>query len=297
MKDKIPDTQECIEISGSDVVLKINGIQSKKIPVEKFVSALQGAADAEVFPGIMPIGVKYAMQKGMFRVVVVEQPAMPRGVYVIADDSPVPYGSGVKSKLRWLSFPYVCLMILFYGDALSGYQQIFYTVKPLTSFEDELLLCNLPNVSTQGPGGLPYWFCSQYISGVTKLPWADKINKIVNHLWRTGFNWSSDVHEGLSQFNAMKTLDERISTFEKWETATKEDHDFALKVKWKSSGMNLKQATKKLFEFSAPPKKIKDVKGIADLLSRIETKNSKSNLKSTKVQESLNFLNNIIEEF
>jgi hypothetical protein len=297
MEDKAPHVQEYIEISGSDVVLKINGIQSKKIPVEEFVLALQRAADAEVFPGILPNGVKYVMQKGMYRVVVVEQSAMPRGVYVITDDSPVPYGSGVKSKLRWLSFPYVCLMILFYGDALSGYQQIFYTAKPLTSFDDELLLCNLPNVSTQGPSGLPYWFCSQYIGRVTKLSWAEKINKIVNHLWRTGFNWSSDIHEGLSQFNAMKELDERISTFEKWEMATKEDHDFALKVNWKSSGMNLKQAIKKLFEFATPPKLIKDVNGIADLLSCIETKNSKSNLKSTKVQESLNFLNSIIEEF
>jgi hypothetical protein len=280
MKDKISDAQEYIEIHGNYVVLKINGIQSKKVPVEKFVLALQRAADSEVFPGILPNGVKYVIQKGVFRIVVVEQPAMPRGVFVIADDSPVPYGSKVKSTLRWLSFPNVCLVILFYGEALSGYQQIFYTMKPLTSMEDELLLCNLPNVSTQGPGGLPYWFCSQHIGGVTNLPWADKIYKIVNHLWRTGFNWSSDIHEGLSQFNAMKELDERISTFSKWEAATKKDPDFTLKVEWKSSGMNLKQAIDKLFEFAAPQNEIIDVKGIANLLSRYrDVKNKQLTLK------------------
>ncbi|MFQ6116173.1 MAG: hypothetical protein ACE5NG_19090, partial [bacterium] len=192
--------QDSLEIVGNEVIHKVNGMVSKKIPLTSLIKALQNSGDLELFPGILPEGVKYVVRRGISTVVVVEQTAMPRGVFVVAEDSPAPYGSEVKSQRRWLSFPYVYLLILFCGNALSGYQQVFYRTKPLTSLDDELYLCNLPNVSTEGPHGLPYWFCSQYIGKVSNVPWPDKITMIVNHLWKSGFNWSSDYHEGLSQF-------------------------------------------------------------------------------------------------
>ncbi|MFQ6114428.1 MAG: hypothetical protein ACE5NG_10150 [bacterium] len=264
--------QDSIEIVGSEVIHKVNGLVSKKISVAQFVQALQNFADLELFPDILPEGVKYVARRGNSTVVVVEQTARPRAVFVIAENSPAAYGSKVKSVRRWLSFPYVELLILFYGNALSGYQQVFYRTRPLTSLDEELLLCNLPNVSTQGPQGLPYWFCSQYIGDVSTLSWPDKITKIINHLWKSGFNWSSDHHEGLSQFNAMKNLDKRITCFKRWEEETRKDPNFALKINWQQAGMTVRQAIEKLFKYATPKKEITNCKGLVDLLNRNQTK-------------------------
>jgi hypothetical protein len=261
----MPKEQDSFEISGDFVVHKINGIVSKKIPVSKFAKAIQHAGDQPFFPGILPEGVKYGVRRDELTVMVVEQAAMPRNVFVIADDSPVPFGSGVKSERRWLSFPFVIMLILFNGENISGNQQIFYRNAPLKTVKDKLYLCNLPNVSTMGPGGLPHWFCSQYIHGITPLAWPDKIRRVVDHLWKTGFNWSSDYHEGLSQFKAMQNLDKRLSSFALWEKATRKDPYFALQVKWKAFDLNLSQAIEKLLEFGGPRKALADSFGLADL--------------------------------
>jgi len=257
--------KDTFEISGKQVIHKINGIVSKKIPVSRFAEVLQNTGDRELFPGILPGEVKYGVNRGNFTVMAVEQTAMPRGVFVISKDSPVPYGSRVKSDRRWLSFPYVVLLILFDRGNITGFQQIFYRNHPLKTIKDKLYLCNLPNVSSRGPDGLPYWFCSQYIKGVENLAWPDKIRRVTDHLWKTGFNWSSDYHEGLSQYTAMQNLDERISSFERWEEATREDPYFTLKVSWKMYEFDLSQAIEKLLSYAGPQKSISDCRGLADL--------------------------------
>ena len=123
-------------------------------------------------------------------------------------------------------------------------------------------------MSARGPGGLPYWFCSQYIKNVTNASWPDKIHHVLDHLWKSGWNWSSDHHEGLSQFNATKGLDKRIASFERWEKETKADPNFAVKIKWKSAGINVRKAIDKLFAYAGPPNDVTDCTALVNLITR-----------------------------
>jgi hypothetical protein len=190
---------------------------------------------------------------------------MPRTVFVISKNSPVPYGKGVQSQRLQLSFPYIYLFILFHGPVLTNYIQLFYTTKPVQTLNDKLYLCNLPNVSVKAV--VDYWFCTQYIGSVNDLSWPKKIETILNHLWRSGFNWSSDYHEGQSMFTKMKTLDKRISSFENWAAATKKDPNFTLKLPWKSANMTIEQAKDNLFNYKVPKKDIINCKTLIDILA------------------------------
>lgn len=262
-----------IEISNSDVVLSVNGINSKTTSVASFVNAIQANGNCKLFPDIIPDGVKYVEKRHGFNLIIVEQMAKPRGVFVIADDSPQPYGSKVKSVRRWLSFPYVYMLILFHREFLTDFVQVFYRTAPLKTLNDSLLLCNLPNVSKMGP--VPFWFCTQYIGDLRSFIWPDKIKLIIDHLWKTGFNWSSDHHEGLSQFTAMKELDKRIASFKNWEKATKVDPNFTLKIKWKSADLTVRKAIDTLFNFATIKNEIIDCQG---LVGMIQGKNQKQSL-------------------
>ena len=55
--------RDIIEIAGQEVILKVNGLVSKRIPVANFVKALQNSGDLELFPGIFPQGVKYVVRR------------------------------------------------------------------------------------------------------------------------------------------------------------------------------------------------------------------------------------------
>ena len=73
-------SKENIFIKNRDVVLSINGIESKRIPIASFVKAIQSTGNCELFPDIIPDSVKLVVKRNTFTLVVLEQTAMPRGV-------------------------------------------------------------------------------------------------------------------------------------------------------------------------------------------------------------------------
>ena len=137
-----------------------------------------------------------------------------------------------------------------------------------------LFECNLPNVSYKGPRNLPYWFCTQYLRDVTHFSWYDKIAEVPRHLWGSGFNWSSDYHEGLSMFNHCKNLDPRINNFIVWEKETRKDPYFMLKINWNSTGMSLTQAIEKMFNYVIEKREITDCTSLVNLVKMGHNQNN-----------------------
>lgn len=261
--------QDSIEIKGRQVTLKVNGVVSTKVPLATLVKALQGSGDLELFPGILPEGVKYVARRGRFTVVVIEQLAMARTVFVPLQDSPTSEKCAVESVRRWLSFPYLYLLILFHGPALANCQQAFYRTEPLTSLDDKLYCCNLPNVGAPGERvRLRYWLCLQNMRDVRRLPWPDKIVNIVSYLWQSGWNWDFERHELQSMFSYYRqcNFDKRVCSFKLWETETKKDPLFTLRVKWEPTNLTVSTAIEELFKCVTPRMDINDCQDLVSLL-------------------------------
>jgi len=257
--------QDRLEITGTQVIHYMNGNLIRKYPLSDFTKAMSGLSNLHL-PDVMPEGVKYFHQRGEFSIFAVEQLAAARSVRVIAENSPKAYGNGTTYNQRYLAFPYIIILGCFAGNTLTNFVQLFYRNQPLKSLNDKLYECNLPNVSYKGPSGLPYWFCTQYLRDVTHFSWYDKINEVPHHLWGSGFNWSSDHHEGLSMFNHCKKLDNRIKDFITWEKETRKDPYFMLKLNWNQTGWTVRQAIEKLFGYVVKQKEITDCSSLINLV-------------------------------
>ena len=71
---------------------------------------------------------------------------------------------------------------------------------------------------------------------------------LLSHLLETGFNYSSEHHEGASWYTATVEagVDPRIATVEEWEAATREDSLFVLDVPWLPTGKSLGEIARRV---------------------------------------------------
>jgi hypothetical protein len=96
------------------------------------------------------------------------------------------------------------------------------------------------------------WYCSQFLSEArvrTKLQTG--LDAVVHHLFGGGFNSSSEAHEGLSTFGlcVKENVDPRITNVSRWEEASKQDPRFVLNVKWKPTGLTVKDLIERELKF------------------------------------------------
>lgn len=224
-----------IEIAGNQVVCRQDGVKAFAAALRDFIAALQERTDSVSLPEAIPEGIRFIRRRGDVVVLVLEERPQVRTVRWLDDGSSAPFGKGAIYRTARLAFPFVVAVLGFRGGALTGYQQCFYRTEALCQLSDPLLLPNLYNVADGY--GLKCWLClAQLQIDLTPLSWQDKVREIRRHLWGAGFNRSSELHEGMSYWTAMRGIDRRFETLDKWEQASRDDPFFPLTVGWKPSG-------------------------------------------------------------
>ncbi|TFH19779.1 MAG: hypothetical protein E4H03_13320 [Myxococcales bacterium] len=226
-----------IHIEGGAVVVSHVGGKTSEMSIAEFVERVGTKHDCGPGCGTLPIGVRHWIQRGDTVGLCIEIPPSARSVQWLADDSPVPYGERAVYERRYLSFPYVEILLVLHDGQLTGQQQLFYRREPLGD-DDTLLLPNLLNVSPDAYGQKA-WLCLVNLPTIAGQSWQQKIKTVVQHTFSAKFNRSSDTHEGSSYWQLMRDVDPRVSSVAAWHDATTKNPCFALDVPWKRAERGL----------------------------------------------------------
>jgi hypothetical protein len=227
-----------IEIADEHVTCYQDGRKAFVASIPDFLASLARWSDHSALPEPILDGVRVVRDRGDVKVLVLEEQPQVRAVRWLADESPVPFGRGAVYRTVSLAFPFIVSIVAFRAGALTGYQQCFYRTEPLGALSDPLCLPNLFNVADAY--GQTCWLCLANLPiDFASLTWSGKVNAIRRYLWGAGFNRSSEMHEGMSYWGAMKAIDPRVASLEAWEQASRNDPLFPLCVQWKTSGRTL----------------------------------------------------------
>jgi hypothetical protein len=139
---------------------------------------------------------------------------------------------------------------------LTHANEAFFRNGPIRSPDDELcfpalLNCSLFNPLAEHPLA---WICTQHLD--RSFDREEDLNRRMNGgfkallhcLLEAGFNYSSEKHEGMSGFTASQKVDDRVSTVEKWEAASKQSPLFALEVPWLPTGFTVAGVSERIFK-------------------------------------------------
>jgi len=210
---------------------------------------------------VLPDGVKLLESRGPVSVWVHESPPRVYSFKWIAGDSAAPFGQGTKYRIVRIALPYLIVLVVFEphgrgAQQLSGRNECFFRVAPLSSGDDELLFPALLNCSKfTPPHGKPLsWICTAQMNraAIAREPDTPKrlragFHALLQCLLETGFNYSSEHHEGASWFTESARVDPRIASVEAWEKATEHDPLFVLDVPWLKTGLGLRQVLDRIF--------------------------------------------------
>ncbi len=208
---------------------------------------------------VLPQGVRVVNSRGPVTIWVHETPPHIASFKWIKDNSPAPYGSGTKYDIVRISLPYTLVFAVFTGNNQLGSNECFFRNEPLETLDDELLYPGLLNCSSVNePGqekeGRPLsWICTQHLN-YNAIP-AEKnaqqrelLTRLLHCLNETGFNRSSENHEGSSWFEKSSKAIPQIKTIGEWEEQTKKDSMFAIDVPWLKTGFSVRQMIERLFK-------------------------------------------------
>lgn len=243
----LPTPDDVIEIRGAEAILKQGTRIVMRVPLVKLVEALTREAPKVTFADGSPIpdSVRYVHTRETATLAVVELAPQVRQVRWVADDSPARHGDGTCYDSVNLAFPFIILLVLFRDGILSGFQQLFYRTRPLSSEQDELFLPNLLNCAMAY--GFVSVFCLRKLDNIAGRPLGHQIGKVIEHLWDAGFNESMNAHGSYWERMREENLDPRISSVESWERATEEDPLFMTKISWRNAGVSLRDAIEGMF--------------------------------------------------
>jgi len=213
--------------------------------------------DIDGFP--RPDGFRFVFHRGPISVLVLEHPT---GLYTlkwIADDSPAPFGRRAKYRTVTISLPYIVVLAVFERDQLSNVNECFFRVAPITdpAKDTELLYPGLLNCSRyMPPDGRPLsWICTQFLDRGPIEHQQQPLKRmrvgleaLRECLFETGFNRSSEHHEYSSWYTESRSVDERISSIDRWEKATGKDATFALEVPWLKTGKSVAEVVDRIFD-------------------------------------------------
>jgi hypothetical protein len=211
---------------------------------------------------VLPDGVKVLFSQGSMAIVVHQTPPQVWNLLWIASDSPEKFGRGTKYRQVRIALPYLIVLAVFgpgeKGELqLTGKNECFFRTEPLASVDDDLLFPALLNISKfPVTDGHPLaWICTEKLQRA-RLAREPDVNKriqsgmeaLLQCLLETGFNYSSEHHEGMSWFTESRKIDPRIATVEAWEIATNDDPLFVLDVPWLKTGHSLRQVAGRIFK-------------------------------------------------
>jgi hypothetical protein len=250
-----------ITIEGREVTATSPEGKTASMPLQEFAAQM---APRRMDTGgvILPSGVVGMRSEGPITVWVHQTPPSVYRFKWIARDSPAPFGSEAKYRTVRLALPYLLVFVVFTGEpgalTLSKNNECFFRNDSLESEDDELFYPALLNCSKIAlpDGGHRCWICTQHLARSqfereknTGKRLRGAFKELMRCLLETGFNLSSEVHEGTSFFTESKSCDPRIATVEEWEQATSQDPLFVLEVPWLRTGLNVRQMIDRIIQY------------------------------------------------
>jgi hypothetical protein len=209
---------------------------------------------------VLPDGVKAVLSSGSLTIWVHQTPPRVHNLKWIAADSPVPFGKGAKYRSVRIALPYLIVLAVFapreQPQVISDANECFFRTDPLTSLDDPLLYPALLNCSkfAMAEGHPLAWICTQHLNRRALLQEKDEnrrmhkgLGLILQCLLGTGFNHSSEFHEGTSWYTESSSVDPRIATIEAWEEATRQNSLFAQEVPWLPTGLTAMEVIQRIF--------------------------------------------------
>jgi hypothetical protein len=254
-----------IQIVGDRVNVRAGGDTLVTLRVADFLPRLARALEQPPSCGILPDGVRVWHERGDAVALAVEVPPQVRSVRWLAEGSAAHFGHGARYGQHWIAFPYIELLLVFRGGALTGFQQLYYRLEPLETGED-LLLPNLLNVAKGY--GQRCWLCLANMRDVSRLAWPEKIRAVVDHVFSAAFNRSAEEHEGNSYWSAMRKIDPRVASIEAWEAATRQNPRFPLEVGWKAARTTVSAELAAMLDQVIAPAALETATDLAGLMSR-----------------------------
>lgn len=188
----------------------------------------------------LPEGIKFIDRRGASLVVVHQQPPIVRNLRWIHPDSPYDYGDGTTYTHYRVSVPWSVIVAGFKinkANATLEFSELYFRNHGIHAINDELYYPSLLNISVLNNSHA--WICTQYL-GNKRGSWMDVLQKLHNHCWNGGFNYSSEHHEGLSWFSRYNDCD-AVYPIENWVQKSKQDACYGTKVAWKKAPFRLNQ--------------------------------------------------------
>ncbi|MCP5040850.1 MAG: hypothetical protein GY944_07450 [bacterium] len=257
-------TEPDVWITGDMVVVKQGRQKLSGARLERVLQTIQDSATSAGAFEVQPPGARIVTRRGDALALAIELPPHSRRVRWLSDDSPVPFGKGAQYDEYYVAFPYVVLLLVLRGGALTGEQQLYYRRQSLDA-GDELLLPNLYNVA-QGYGQR-CWVCLQHAPNLRKLSWAQKISEVVTHIFSGAFNQSSEEHEGNSYWTACEAVDPRVATMAAWQKATHADRRMALDIAWTAAETTASAELEQMLDRVVRPLRLGNATQLAGIVS------------------------------
>ncbi len=195
----------------------------------------------------------------------------------IAGDSPKKFGPGTTYREVRIALPYVIVVVVLRRGqngrlSLSEANECFFSNQPLKTLDQPLSYPALLNCSKfTPPDGKPLsWICTQHLKherrphdrDPSKQLWGE-VRALLRCLFETGFNYSSEHHEGSSWFTESTKIDPRIQTVEAWEKATECNKSFVLDLPWLPTGLTASEIVARTFrnldDGTHDPKSVEDL--------------------------------------
>lgn len=210
---------------------------------------------------IVPKGVIRQWTRGNAVIWLYEREPQAYNFRWIANDSAARFGRGAKYRDVKITLPYLEVFAAFTAVTpdhftLTTANEAFFRNGPVTSPDNEIYFPALLNVSKfPRDSDRPLsWICTQYLDRSfdreqdLNRRMRGALRSLLRCLIESAFNESSEHHEGASFFGESKHVDERISTIEKWEAASKEKPLFVLDVPWLKTGFTVSQIVERMFK-------------------------------------------------
>jgi hypothetical protein len=243
---------EVVTIEGDEAVATLPEGSRRKMKVSELVRRIRPSVP-DSSGAILADGVKCALPYPGGLVLVHQTPPRIHGFRWIDADSKAEYGPKTSYRPVRLALPYVIVLAVFEGVGrgtpfLSQRNECFFVNQPLEAKGLDTPLCfpALLNCSVIDRGDYPIsWICTEHLSKKDFLgrptldaSLRDGLGALLRHLFESGFNRSSEQHEGASGFSASvdAAIDPRIANVEDWERATLEEPLFAIEVPWLPTG-------------------------------------------------------------
>ena len=251
-------TENEIVIRGDTATVKKPDGKSVQMPVSQlFEKAVPKQIDS---CGVrLPREVRFAYSRSGVSILGCEYPPGPYTLSWITENSPAPYGPEAQYENVTISLPYVIVLAVFERTRLSSLNECFFRTAPLNDIdeENELLFPGLLNCSRFVPSeGHPLsWICTQKLDRRcirrerdSRKQIAVGLNALRRCLFEQSFNWSSDHNEHSSWYSESRSVDERISTVNRWQEETTKDRFMGLEIPWLKTNETLKTVVDRIFQ-------------------------------------------------